>query len=115
MAVEYTDQTLTIPADVCKILERESLLNSGCDDFGLNIEVENGKVMITDMLEYITKGYNTMQPEEAWTLVREWWVEVKQAKEYRIAINRKQTEVAKLQAEIESLEQAESKKKWRLW
>ena len=79
------------------------------------VEIENGKVMITDMLEYITKGYNTMQPEEAWTLVREWWVEVKQAKEYRIAINRKQTEVAKLQAEIESLEQAESKKKWRLW
>ena len=115
MAIAYKDQTLTVPADVCKILERESLLDSGCDDFGLNFEIANGKLVVTDMLEYITKGYDPLEPEKAWTLVREWWLEVKEAKEYRIAISRKQTEVAKLQAEIESLEQAESKKKWRLW
>ena len=100
MAVQYTDQTLTVPADICAILERESLLDSGCDDFGLNIEVENGQLMITDMLEYITKGYKTMQPEDAWVLVREWWAEVKEAKKYRMAISNKQREVAKLQNEI---------------
>ena len=32
--VQYTDQILVIPADVCEILDRSNLLESGCDDFG---------------------------------------------------------------------------------
>ena len=115
MAVEYTDHTLTVPADVCKILERESLLDSGCDDFGLNFEIVNGKLVVTDMLEYITKGYDPLEPKEAWHLVRKWWINVQEANKYEIAISSKQKEVAKLQDEIKVLEKASEKKKWRLW
>ena len=115
MAVQYTEQTLTVPADVCKILERESLLDSGCDDFGLNFEIANGKLVVTDMLQYITKSYEPMEPEDAWVLVRKWWEQVKEAKKYEIAISIKQKEVAKLQAEIAVLEETGKKKKWRLW
>jgi len=115
MAVQYTEQTLTIPADVCKVLERESLLDSGCDDFGLNFEIVNGKIAVTDMMQYITKSYEPMEPEDAWILVRKWWEQVEEAQKYQIAINKKQKEIAKLQAEVAILEKTEEKKKWRLW
>jgi hypothetical protein len=115
MAVQYTEQALTIPADVCKILERESLLDSGCDDFGLNFEIVNGKLAVTDMMQYITKSYEPMEPEDAWILVRKWWEQVEEAQKYQIAINKKQKEIAKLQAEVAILEKTEEKKKWRLW
>ena len=108
MAVEYTDQTLVIPADVCKILERESLLDSGCDDFGLNFEIENGKLKVVDMLQYIRNDYESMEPEDAWHLVRKWWINLQEAKKYQIAISKKQKEIA-------VLEKTEEKKKWRLW
>ena len=52
--VEYTDQVLTIPADICKIIERENLLDNRCDDFALTFEIEDGKVKevnsITDFI-----------------------------------------------------------------
>ena len=115
MAVEYTDQTLVIPADVCKILERESLLDSGCDDFGLNFEIENGKLKVVDMLQYIRNDYESMEPEDAWHLVRKWWINLQEAKKYQIAISKKQKEIAKIQEEIAVLEKTEEKKKWRLW
>ena len=53
--IEYTDQTLVIPADVCKILERDSLIDVA-EDFGLSIEIENGKVKITDLWNILLKG-----------------------------------------------------------
>ena len=113
MAVQYADQTLVVPADVCKVLERENLLDSGCDDFGLTIEIENGKLKITDMLEYIVKGYKSLEPEEAWDLVRKWWQTVKRAKHNFDAIETRKIEIAKLEKEITELEQ--KKQKWRLW
>ena len=115
MAVQYTEQTLTVPADVCKILERESLLDSGCDDFGLNFEIENGKLKVVDMLQYIRNDYESMEPEDAWHLVRKWWINLQEAKKYQIAISKKQKEIAKIQEEIAVLEKTEEKKKWRLW
>lgn len=115
MAVEYTEQTLTIPADVCEILERETLLDCGFDDFGLSFEVVNGELKVQDLLEYITKGYEPLEPEDAWILVRKWWEQVHESKKYEIAISKKQKEVANLQEEIAVLEKTSEKKKWRLW
>ena len=113
MVVEYTEQTLTIPADVCKILERETLLDSGYDDFGLNIEVEKGKLVITDMLEYVVKDYRSMEPEEAWELVRKWWKKAEEQNKVEIAISKKEKEILKLKEDIEKL--WNKAKKWRLW
>ena len=113
MAVEYTDQTLVVPADVCKVLERENLLDSGCDDFGLTIEIENGKLKITDMMEYIVKEYKSLEPEEAWDLVRKWWVKARKHNDADKAISIKTKQIEELQTEIVELEK--TKKKWRLW
>jgi hypothetical protein len=114
--IEYTDQTLVIPADVCKILERDSLIDVA-EDFGLSIEIENGKVKIADLMEYIAKGYEGMEPEVAWDLVRKWWDDEQEANKYSIAIGKKQGEIAKLQKEISALvkKQVDKKQKWRLW
>ena len=113
--VEYTDQVLTIPADICKIIERENLLDNRCDDFSLSFEIENGKVKVSDLMEYIVKGYKPMEPAKAWHLVRKWWINLQEAKKYQIAISKKQKEIAKIQEEIAVLEKTEEKKKWRLW
>ena len=114
--IEYTDQTLVIPADVCRILERNNL-NNVAEEFGLNIEIENGKVKIADLMEYIVKGYDNMEPEVAWDLVRKWWDNEQEVNKYSIAIGNKQEEIAKLQKEINALvkEQQNKKQKWRLW
>ena len=113
--VKYTDQTLVVPADVCEILERENLLYTGCDDFGLTIEVENGKLKITDMMEYVVKGYKSLEPKEAWILVRQWWNEIKETQKYQIAINTKETEIEKLRNEVALIEKKQKKIKWRLF
>ena len=113
MAIAYKDQTLTIPADVCKILERGRLLDHSCDDFGLTIEIENGELKITDLMEYIVKGYVAMEPEEAWDLVRKWLKKLQEESKVEIAINSKRNQIAKLQSEVEKLEN--SKRTWRLW
>jgi len=110
---KYTDQTLVIPADICKIIERENLINYSCDDFGLNFEIENGKVKVTDMLEYIQKDYKLLEPKEAWDLVRKWWVNIQEANKGEIAIKERKDQIAKLQTEINQLEKVE--KKWRIW
>jgi len=114
--IEYTDQTLVIPADVCRILERSNL-NNVAEEFGLNIEIENGKIKIADLMEYIVKGYDNMEPEVAWDLVRKWWDNEQEVNKYSIAIGNKQEEIAKLQKEISALvkEQQSKKQKWRLW
>ena len=114
--IEYTDQTLVIPADVCRILERNSIIDVA-EDFGLSIEIENGKVKITDLMEYIAEGYEGMEPEVAWDLVRKWWDDEQEANRYSIAIGKKQDEIAKLQKEISALvkKQTDKKQKWRLW
>ena len=111
--VKYTDQTLVVPADICEIIERENLLDSGCDDFGLTIEIENGKLKITDMMEYIVKEYKSLEPEEAWDLVRKWWVKARKHNDADKAISIKTKQIEELQTEIVELEK--TKKKWRLW
>ena len=113
MTVKYTDQTLVVPADVCKILERSNLLDCRCDDFGLNIEIENGKLKITDMLEYIVKEYRSLEPEEAWILVRKWWETTEKATEADREISVKEKQIEKLKAEIDQIQK--TRKKWRLW
>ena len=45
---KYTDQTLVIPADICKIIERENLLAIPADDFSLSFEIEIVKVKVSD-------------------------------------------------------------------
>jgi len=117
---KYTDQTLVIPADICKILERENLLAIPADDFSLSFEIENGKVKITDMLEYTVKDFPSLEPEEAWDLVRKWWVKAGKHIEadkvimlHQKAINIKEEQIQELQTEIVELEN--TKKKWRLW
>lgn len=114
--IEYTDQTLVIPADVCKILERNNIIDVA-EDFGLSIEIEDGKVKIADLMEYIAKGYDSMEPEVAWDLVRNWWNDEQEANKYSIAIGKKHDEIAKLQKEISALvkKQTDKKQKWRLW
>ena len=111
--VKYTDQTLVVPADICEVLERSNLLDSGCDDFGLSIEIENGKIKITDMLEYIVKDFPSLEPEKAWDLVRNWWVKAGKHNEADKAISIKTKQIEELQTEIVELEK--TKKKWRLW
>ena len=120
MAVEYTDQTLVIPADVCKILERESLLDSGCDDFGLNFEIENGKLKVVDMLQYIRNDYESMEPEDAWHLVRKWWINLQEENKVDILIDEKEKEIRKLQNEVAELTNIKENEKyesesWRFW
>ena len=110
---KYTDQTLVIPADICKIIERENLLNNALDDFDLSIEIVDGKVKITDMLEYIVKDFPSLEPEEAWGLVRKWWINLLEENKVEIAISKKQKEISKLQDELVDLE--EVKKDWRFW
>jgi hypothetical protein len=117
---KYTDQTLVIPADICKILERENLLAIPADDFSLSFEIENGKVKITDMLEYTVKDFPSLEPEEAWDLVRKWWVKAGKHIEadkvimlHQKAINIKEEQIQELQTEIVEIEN--TKKKWRLW
>ena len=117
---KYTDQTLVIPADICKIIERENLLNNALDDFDLSIEIVDGKVKITDMLEYIVKDFPSLEPEEAWDLVRKWWVKAGKHIEadkvimlHQKAINIKEEQIQELQTEIVEIEN--TKKKWRLW
>ena len=117
---KYTDQTLVIPADICKILERENLIAIPADDFSLSFEIENGKVKITDMLEYTVKDFPSLEPEEAWDLVRKWWVKAGKHIEadkvimlHQKAINIKEEQIQELQTEIVELEN--TKKKWRLW
>lgn len=113
MTVKYTDQTLVVPADICEIIERENLLDSGCDDFGLTIEIENGKLKITDMLEYIVKDFPSLEPKDAWDLVRKWWVKAGKHIEADKAVSVKEKQILELQNEIVELEK--TKKKWRLW
>ena len=113
MAVKYTDQTLVIPADICKIIERSSLLDHGCDDFGLTFEIENGKVKVADLMEYVAKGYIAMEPDEAWDSVRKWWKKLQETNEVDFTISSKQNQIANLQSEIQELES--SKRKWRIW
>jgi hypothetical protein len=113
MTVKYTDQTLVVPADICKIIERENLLDSRCDDFGLSIEIVDGKVKITDMLEYIVKDFPSLEPEDAWDLVRKWWVKAGKHNDADKAISIKTKQIEELQTEIVELEK--TKKKWRLW
>ena len=111
--VEYTEQVLVIPADVCKILERDNLLDSLLDDFGLSIEIVNGKVKITDMLEYIVKDFPSLEPEDAWDLVRKWWVKAGKHIDADKEVSVKEKQILELQNEIVELEK--TKKKWRLW
>jgi hypothetical protein len=111
--IEYTDQTLVIPADICKILERGSLLDIA-DDFALSIEVENGKVVITDLMEYIVKGYRVLKPEEAWVLVRKWWLVAGKHVQADKEIAFREREISKLRNEVMELEKAK-KTKWKLW
>ena len=113
MAVQYTDQILVVPADVCEVLERSNLLDNNCDDFGLSIEIENGKIKITDMLEYIVKDFPSLEPEKAWDLVRNWWVKAGKHNDADKAISIKTKQIEELQTEIVELEK--TKKKWRLW
>ena len=110
---KYTDQTLVIPADICKILERENLIAIPADDFSLSFEIENGKVKITDMLEYIVKDFPSLEPEEAWNLVRKWWVKAGKHIDADKAVSVKEKQILELQNEIVELEK--TKKKWRLW
>ena len=111
--VKYTDQTLVVPADVCKILERENLIDSRLDDFGLSIEIVNGKIKITDMLEYVVKDFPALEPESAWELVRKWWIKAGKHIKADKAISTKEKQIQELQTEIVELEK--TKKKWRLW
>jgi hypothetical protein len=111
--VKYTDQTLVVPADICKIIERENLIDSSCDDFGLSIEIVDGEVKITDMLEYIVKDFPSLEPEEAWILVRKWWVKAGKHNDADKSISIKEKQIEELQTEIVELEK--TKKKWRLW
>ena len=112
---KYTDQTLVIPADICKIIERENLLNNALDDFDLSIEIVDGKVKITDMLEYIVKDFPSLEPEEAWGLVRKWWVKAKKHVDADKAISTKEEQIQELQTEIAELEKTKKKFSWKLW
>ena len=110
---KYTEQVLVIPANVCEILERSNLQDYGCGDFSLGFEIENGKVKVSDLMEYITKDYVTMEPKDAWDLVRKWWINLLEENKVEIAISKKQKEISKLQDELVDLE--EVKKDWRFW
>ena len=110
---KYTDQTLVIPADICKIIERENLLAIPADDFSLSFEIENGKIKVSDLMEYIVKDYKVLEPEEAWDLVRKWWVKAGKHIDADKAISIKEGQIQELQTEIVELEK--TKKKWRLW
>ena len=118
--VEYTDQVLTIPADICKIIERENLLDNRCDDFGLSFEIENGKVKVSDLMYYIVKGYEPMESAKAWHLVRKWLINLQEENKVDILIDKKEKEIRKLQNEVAELtnikenEKYESKS-WRFW
>ena len=118
--VEYTDQVLTIPADICKIIERENLLDNRCDDFSLSFEIENGKVKVSDLMEYIVKGYKPMEPAKAWHLVRKWWINLQEENKVDILIDKKEGEIRKLQNEIADLSDIKENEKyasksWRFW
>ena len=110
---KYTEQVLVIPADVCEILERSNLQDYGYGDFSLGFEIENGKVKVSDLMEYITKDYEVLESEETWDLVRKWWVNIQEANKGEIAIKERKDQIAKLQTEINQLEKVE--KKWRIW
>ena len=110
---KYTEQVLVIPADVCEIIERSNLLDHQCDDFALSFEIEDGKVKVSDLMEYITKDYEVMEPKDAWHLVRKWWINLLEENKVEIAISKKQSQVSELQNEIAELER--TKKDWRFW
>ena len=114
MTTKYTNQTLNIPADVCEIIESDNVFRVA-EDFSLSIGIENGKVVIIDFMEYIAEGSPSLEPEEAWGLVRKWWSKVKEANKYHIAISEKVDEISKLQQELNALRKAEKKTSWRLW
>jgi hypothetical protein len=109
----YTDQILVVPADICKILERGNLLDIA-EDFSLSIEVENGKIVITDLMEYIVKGYKVLDPEDAWDLVRKWWLKAGKHAEADKEIAFRKREIARLKNEVADLENAKDTK-WKLW
>ena len=110
---KYTEQVLVIPADVCEILERSNLKDYGYGDFSLGFEIENGKVKVSDLMEYITKDYEVLESEETWDLVRKWWVNIQEENKTEFTISEKQSQISKLQNEITDLE--EVKKGWRFW
>ena len=111
--IKYTEQVLVIPADVCEIIERSNLLDHQCDDFALSFEIEDGKVKVSDLMEYVIKDYKVLEPEEAWNLVRKWWISLLEENKLEIAISKKQSKISELQNEIADLEK--TKKDWRFW
>ena len=73
-------------------------------------------------MEYIQKAYKVLEPEEAWNLVRKWWVKAGKHIEadkaimlHQKAINIKEEQIQELQTEIAALEKTKKKFGWKLW
>ena len=112
---------LKIAEKISKSLSKQALVISVDGNLrDLNFEIENGKLKVVDMLQYIRNDYESMEPEDAWHLVRKWWINLQEENKVDILIDEKEKEIRKLQNEVAELTNIKENEKyesesWRFW
>ena len=104
---------IEIPQDILEILRICQYEKDEYCEFDLSLTVSReGDVMIRDLMGYWESTGKDVTPEECWKLVRKWWEN--EQDNIAAAEHKKELEkqIAKLQNEVENLNQTAKKRKW---
>lgn len=106
-------QSIEIPQDIIEILRVCQYERDEYCDFDISLTVSReGNVVVRDLMGYWEDTGEDVTPENCWKLIRKWWENEQEniaATEHKKALEK---QIAKLQKEVENLNQTAKKRKW---